>query len=347
MSKKQKTMHFFLKKTYIDPPSHFILDWPNKNIRFTHPANRNVVKDIVKDIAQIKYKLFDYNTILHIQYVPTKKEKQTFQTQPQHTQHTQHKNYDNCVPLLKSNFQKAIRRKLLDVALATAKTLLHVDPVAFLRRLPIVMIEDVRVHKSFAIIVWFMIAVSKGFVLTDEHIAYILGIVGWMCRCTTWHVPQKMDTINLTNILNKKVDINSIGIKTIVALQIRINYGGMPGDMHMIRNSIKEISQNQQISLDNFEPIDNVDEIEWISQQHIIPEAIDFHCYPWIIRKIFEKHPQVTKNSIKKAIWYWESSLNERNKHYYAQEKEKFKKTFQSIKQDLQNLKKFILNNTF
>ena len=36
---------------------------------------------------------------------------------------------------------------------------------SFLRRLPILMMEDVTIHESVKVIVWLMIAVSKGYEL--------------------------------------------------------------------------------------------------------------------------------------------------------------------------------------
>ena len=47
------------------------------------------------------------------------------------------------VPVLKSNLQKAIRRHRVDIALTTTIALLQKDPTEFLRRLPIIYIEDV------------------------------------------------------------------------------------------------------------------------------------------------------------------------------------------------------------
>jgi len=44
--------------------------------------------------------------------------------------------------------QKCIRRSLPDPAVRTARHLLELDPVKLLRRIPIIVVEDVAVHVS-------------------------------------------------------------------------------------------------------------------------------------------------------------------------------------------------------
>ena len=56
------------------------------------------------------------------------------------------KNVGFSISLLKSNLQKAIRRGNVDVALKSAKLLLHKSPNDFWRRLPIIIAEDVLPH---------------------------------------------------------------------------------------------------------------------------------------------------------------------------------------------------------
>jgi hypothetical protein len=70
------------------------------------------------------------------------------------------------VPLLKSNLQKAIRRFNKDIALTTSIVLLEKDPLSFLRRLPIIFVEDVCLLDSLPIIIWFMMA-DKEYKLTN------------------------------------------------------------------------------------------------------------------------------------------------------------------------------------
>ncbi len=41
----------------------------------------------------------------------------------------------------------------------------------------------------------------------------------------------------------------------------------------------------------------------------ILPAAIDFHCLPRILMFIKEKHPNLTLEDIKRAIWVYSSSI--------------------------------------
>jgi hypothetical protein len=64
--------------------------------------------------------------------------------------------------LMKSNLQKAIRRRYFEEAFVTTKHLLNQDANDLLRRLPI-MCEDTELHSHlFMEVVWLMAATSKG-----------------------------------------------------------------------------------------------------------------------------------------------------------------------------------------
>ena len=62
---------------------------------------------------------------------------------------------------LSSHLQKAIRRMNDIKSVQTAKHFIDLDYQSFLRRLPIIMMEDVTIHESIKVIVWLMIALTK------------------------------------------------------------------------------------------------------------------------------------------------------------------------------------------
>ena len=74
---------------------------------------------------------------------------------------------------LLSHLQKCIRRTDSMKSVKSAKHLLDLDINSFMRRLPIIMLEDVTIHESFPVIVWLMIAVSK----KDGHNGTKEGVV--------------------------------------------------------------------------------------------------------------------------------------------------------------------------
>ena len=70
---------------------------------------------------------------------------------------------------LLSHLQKCVRRMDDIKAVQTSKHLIDLDCNSFLRRLPIIMLEDVTLHESFPIIVWLMIAYSKDFKINFKN----------------------------------------------------------------------------------------------------------------------------------------------------------------------------------
>ena len=85
---------------------------------------------------------------------------------------------------LLSHIQKSVRRMDDIKSVQSAKHLIDLDCTSFLRRLPIIMLEDVTLHESITIIVWLMIANSKKFPLKLEMIKWLLGIVYYLSNET-------------------------------------------------------------------------------------------------------------------------------------------------------------------
>ena len=83
---------------------------------------------------------------------------------------------------LLSHLQKSVRRMDDIKAVQTSKHLIDLDIKAYLRRLPIIMLEDVTLHESLSIIVWLMIAESKKFIFKQEIIKWLLGIPYYLCH---------------------------------------------------------------------------------------------------------------------------------------------------------------------
>ena len=58
------------------------------------------------------------------------------------------------------------------------------DPVNLLRRLCIIMFEDIILHESFTTLMWLTAALStNSFVLQKNHINWILGLINTMANC--------------------------------------------------------------------------------------------------------------------------------------------------------------------
>jgi hypothetical protein len=83
----------------------------------------------------------------------------TIETNPPHEYLTALSKED--LPVYKSNLQKCIRRRLDSKAIRTAYSILSLNEFELLRRLPIIMMEDVLPHPSIRTLVWWMMATSK------------------------------------------------------------------------------------------------------------------------------------------------------------------------------------------
>ena len=67
--------------------------------------------------------------------------------------------------VLKSAVQKAVRRGACGPARRCALALLHAQPAECLRRLAVIAVEDATAHPATPLLVWFMAAQSKGYLL--------------------------------------------------------------------------------------------------------------------------------------------------------------------------------------
>ena len=94
------------------------------------------------------------------------------------------------VAFLKSHLQKCVRKGKACLAVATAKQLLKLDVQQFVRRLAIIMVEDVEFHPTiFGVLVWWTVVLasqSKNTIhCTDVPLwlcEYLLGVVHVLCK---------------------------------------------------------------------------------------------------------------------------------------------------------------------
>jgi hypothetical protein len=174
------------------------------------------------------------------------------------------KSNPSLVPFLKSHLQKCIRREEGELALTTAATLIDLDIVELLRRLPIIMIEDAMLMEEMITLVWLMIAYSvpreqlpKFFtdastMMTAEPVrCWIDALVTKLVRCK-WvdcTIDTGKGTCGTADNYPSNAQINALiiadefkGTKMsdlLYAIKIRKYYGGTTGDMAMLQSAIK------------------------------------------------------------------------------------------------------------
>lgn len=251
------------------------------------------------------------------------------------------------VPLLKSNLQKAIRRHENNIALTTTIALIQKDSIELLRRLPIIYIEDVCLLDSYPIIVWLMMA-DKQYKLTNQDICIILTIINDLCNVRAYYNEEdsrKYDnnTFKLSHSYLQKFDHRDC----LLSLFYRNQYGGMKGDMIMLKNSIYYYLENPfeiHKACYDFTELQNI-----TSVVEVIHEAIDFHPFPHLLVQIKNKikittNEDLDEQYIKMCIWFSESGVNIRKRNT-IQKSQEFQETelWKLIKPNLNYLRKRIL----
>ena len=231
------------------------------------------------------------------------------------------------IPLLKSNLQKCVRRSIHNIAVKTALTLFALDPNEILRRLPIIILEDVTLHKDFTFIIWLMTAVSKGFEMNDFFLEKCLIVVNDIAsnkyRELYEYLDKDIDLRRLNTNLYNKDDLNELKYtlnelkdnqKDILwGIELRKSYGGMRCDMRML-NYFTNKWFNKFINGDNFIISNHKNEIEYkiLHYNEIHLSSVDFHCSN-IIMYVKNKFPDYSEEEIKKCIWEKRSSINNKN----------------------------------
>lgn len=216
---------------------------------------------------------------------------------------------------LKSHLQKAIRRSNAPRALKTAWHFLDLDLHDFLRRLAIIAVEDCLPLDGYANIVWFMAAVSKGYIPSDEQICWILGYVYDLAQCGHYEQIDHDDKLTVKNVRARS--LSQEGKNLVYSIMLRKAYGGMKGDKAMCMSAAKSwsaryLSNSAYLKLlvrENIfitPPICPMQKSEWIVG------AIDFHCCPNIVTAMWEKHDEFTEEEIQSAIWHCSSSITDK-----------------------------------
>ncbi len=262
------------------------------------------------------------------------------------------KKYKN-VGYLKSLLQKAIRRKNPSVAVKCAFHYMTLDIQDFLRRLPIIMIEDTCVHEVFPTLVWFMIASTMPDFKFDRVIyEYLMGIVSVLSNIPIYHnisiksMDEKNDIKKILYAANKK---DSMVQSLIYSLLLRKAYGGMKCDMNMLENYANYWNQpdsntSNYLLKNAVRPI-MLASINTLQLNEWIIEAIDFHCAPQIIRYIKEEYPEFNEEYIQQLIWNYSSKTNVRIKEDIK--KEYKREDWEKIKNYVKRVQYYLLEENY
>ena len=208
-----------------------------------------------------------------------------------------------CVPLLKSNLQKAIRRCDNQIAIQTSLSILQKEPMELLRRLPIIYIEDVCLMDSYSITVWLMMA-DKDYKMTTTDIDIILNIVNSLCNCREYF--DFRENKNDYNFSHESLQ-DYENYNELLSIYYRSEYGGMKGDIQMLKSAIDYYINNPS---KNQKTVYNSIDYDKINPDlEILIEAIDFHPFPQMLNTL-SRITKLDKQIIKECIWFVESGYN-------------------------------------
>uniref|UniRef100_A0A6B2L588 Uncharacterized protein n=1 Tax=Arcella intermedia TaxID=1963864 RepID=A0A6B2L588_9EUKA len=230
------------------------------------------------------------------------------------------------VELLKSALQKCVRRRKAESAVRVGWQLLCQDPDQLLRRLPIIILEDGCLHRHFSYIVWLMVATSKGWKLSKSQVVLILRVIFEVAE-VSWRDPIPMvPTEGFKNPALDRPEGTLCPIAHVLAsLVLRVNYGGMKGDMEMLKKfaivwnerykkNPEEWDKEREVWFSQLPPEPNFEELiskgPVLTDADKISEAIDFHCFPQLVDKCTEELEGFSKEDIKSAVWWHRSGLN-------------------------------------
>ena len=156
------------------------------------------------------------------------------------------------VPVLKSILQKSIRRRRPLPSVKVAMELADKSLGELLRRLPIIILEDSTLHPDFDLLVWLMMAHSKDYSIPSTMLARVFEIIFEICMCpwidscssviSAGRNQQKdvNDSCTATSLTSLHEELSTHEItgrsSLIWAMLARAEYGGMKGDVNMLRS---------------------------------------------------------------------------------------------------------------
>lgn len=237
---------------------------------------------------------------------------------------------------LQSHLQKAVRRKNKRAAVFTTDLLLELSPLKLIRRLPIIMVEDAFIHKSFSTLIWLMCSMSiknDRRELHENQKKWILGVV-YLITTLNYKEHISHDTTNwvFPNHLSEIHKIKNLDVQDVIySVETRRCYGGMKGDDVMFQSYEKKC-------IDIFSYGDND---KWSSffyrkvrpiltkktlfkQKEWLMEGYDFHCYPSLLGRLEEEFPEYDQDEHKRTIWFKSSGVNFKAELDYDFEKRKY-----------------------
>ena len=219
---------------------------------------------------------------------------------------------------LKSHLQKCIRKGFDNQAIKTAKHMMKMDMINFIRRLTVIMVEDVILHESFGILLWLSISNIE---ITNYHAQWLLGVVYILCKNRTKDVliiPNNKKT-TLQCLLNSKyLNLNEYQYSILYSLKLRQSYGGLKCDVELFGKTADcwynrfITSEKINVASDIIRPIRLI--LPDLNLEDWDLSAIDYHCAKFLLKIVLKEYEEYSEQKIKSLIWNFSSNINYRIK---------------------------------
>ena len=260
----------------------------------------------------------------------------------------------------KSHLQKCFRRKKNIAALRTAYEIILININELLRRVCIIIFEDVKLKDYFTTMVWLMAAVSKGFVLQSYHINLELKFINDLCLENNYtdmaelnNYKNPYSTVDVRNLLleiEKCDELSQTQKSLLYSIGLRIGYGGREGDMEMIFyyaiiwfNKFKEKKDVEKMNIikSAFVSLEFCQNNRFKTIDDFVYQGVDMNSYFKIVPEIYEEiNHHYSEKEIETTIWFMSSGWNVRKPPAFDQ---KMKFCWEEIKDILKRKQLFFL----
>ena len=156
--------------------------------------------------------------------------------------------------------------------------------------------------------------------LKNHDINYLLKIVAYLSS-TNYKDPSEKNEIPLLEYIEKINILKPKYLSVLYSVGLRKSYGGLNGDMELLSGTInKWINRFNSKKIINDSVFTKIDmnktyllNKNLLLSNKINYSAIDFHCFPGILKYLNTLFPETDTNLFKKLIWDNISSINYRN----------------------------------
>ena len=273
------------------------------------------------------------------------------------------KSWEEKKPLMnffKSHLQKCFRRRRNIEGLRTAYEIMLININELLRRVCIIIFEDIKLKDYFTTMVWLMAAVSKGYVLQSYHINLELKFVNDLCLENNYtdmaeikNYENPYSTVDVRNLLleiERCDELNPLQKSLIYSIGLRIGYGGREGDMEMIfyyaiiwLNKFKEKKEVEKMDFTKsaFVSLEFCQNNRFKKIEDFVYQGVDMNSYFKIVPEIYEEiNHYYSEEELGNTIWDMSSGYNVRKPHNFDK---KMIQCWEEIKEILKRKQIFFL----